>query len=166
MRLMALLSAPHWRAQYLNHHGVYNPMMVSNPSMLQSLLRTIKDEMDTAKALRRASLEAEHHRVEVRWQKNIRQERALGALPWGYCIDAPRVDGADKVRQRQNQDASSLLTQNPKLQNDHFCPIVVEGGPPCPQAQAGAARTGTVATPVPVCRRGRRRPHHQHCGLV
>jgi hypothetical protein len=36
----------------LNHYGVYDPAMVSNPSMLQSLSRTIKDEMDTAKASR------------------------------------------------------------------------------------------------------------------
>jgi hypothetical protein len=39
----------------LNHH----PLMVSNPSILQSLLRTIKAKMDTAKALRRASLKAQ-----------------------------------------------------------------------------------------------------------
>ncbi len=49
-----------------------------------------------------------------------------------------------------NQDACHLLTQNPRLQNDHFHPIVVEGGPPRPQAQAGAAHTGVVVTPIPV----------------
>ncbi len=134
----------------LNHHGVYDPMMVSNPSMLQSLSRTIKAKMDTAEALRRASLEVERLRVEARGCKNVRQEGALGALPQGYGVDAPRVAGADETHQRQNQDGSSLLAQNPRLQNDHFCPIAVEGGPPCPQAQAGAGRTGTVVTPVPV----------------
>ncbi len=118
----------------LNHYGVYDPMMVSNPSMLQSLSRTIKAEMHTAEASRRASLEAERLRAEARGRENIRQEGALGALPWGYSVDAPRVAGTEEARQRQNQDASSLLAQNPMSQNDHFRPIVVGGGPPCPQA--------------------------------
>jgi hypothetical protein len=126
----------------LNHHGVYDPMMVSNLSMLQSLSRIIKDEMDTAEASIRASLEAERLRIEARGRKNIRQEGALGALPRGYGVDAPHVAGADKARRCQNQDASSLLVQNPRLQNDHFHPIVVEGSPPCPQAQR-------FVTPVP-----------------
>ncbi len=73
-----------------------------------------------------------------------------GALPRGFGVDAPRVAGADKVCQRQNQDASNILAQNWRLQNDHFCPILVEGGPLCPQAQAVAAHTGAVVTPVPV----------------
>jgi hypothetical protein len=75
---------------------------------------------------------------------------ALGALPWGYGIDAPRVAGANEAPQRQNQDASSLLAHNRRSQNDHFRPIVVQGGLSHPQAQAGAARTGTIVTPVPV----------------
>jgi hypothetical protein len=83
------------------------------------------------------------------------RERALrgssGSLPWGYGIDALRVAGTNGERQRQNQDASNLLAPNLRSQNDHFFPIVVEGGLPCPQAQAGAACTGAVGTPVPVC---------------
>jgi hypothetical protein len=134
----------------LNHHGVYDPMMVSNPSMLQSLSRTIKAKIDTAEASRRASLEAKHLCVEARGHKNLRQEGALDALPWGYSIDAPCVAGADEACQRQNQDASSLLVQNPRSQNNHFHPIMVVGGPPCHQAQAGAGRTGMAVTPVPV----------------
>jgi hypothetical protein len=134
----------------LLHHGVYNPVVVSDPSMLQPLSRTIKDEMDMAEASRRASLEAKRLRVEVHERKNVRQEGALGALHWGYGVDAPRVAGANKARQRQNQDASNLLVQNPRLQNNHFRPIVAEGGPPCPQAQAGAAHTGSVVTPIPI----------------
>jgi hypothetical protein len=106
--------------------------------------------MDTAKALRRASLEAKRLRVEARGRKNVHQEGALAALPQGYGVDAPHVAGSNEMHQLQNQDASSLLAQNPRLQNNHFHPIVVEGGPPHPQAQAGAARTGTVVTPVPV----------------
>ncbi len=74
-----------------------------------------------------------------------------GSLPWGYGVDAPHVAGTNKAHQRQNQDASNLLAPNLRLQNDRFFPIVVEGGPPCPQAQAGAACTGVVGTPVPVC---------------
>jgi hypothetical protein len=137
----------------LNHHGVYNPMVVSNPSMLQTISRTIKAKMDTAEALtlRRASLEAEHLRIEARGRKNVHQEGAMGTLPRGYGIDALRVAWADKAYHRQNQDASSLLTQNPRLQNNHFRPIVVESGPPRPHAHAGVGRTGTVMTPLPVC---------------
>jgi hypothetical protein len=63
----------------LSNHGVYNPVMVSNPSMLQSLSRTIniKDEMDTAKASRRASLEAKHLHVVVLGRESVRQGGTL-----------------------------------------------------------------------------------------
>ncbi len=82
--------------------------------------------------------------------ENVHQEVALGAPSWGYGIDAPHVAGANEARQCQNQDASNPLAQNSRLQNDHICPIVVESGPSCPQAQAEAAHTGAVVTPVPV----------------
>jgi hypothetical protein len=107
--------------------------------------------MDTAMASRWASLEAKCLCVEACGHENVQQEGALGALPWGYGVDAPCVVGTNKARQHQSQDASNLLTPNLRLQNDHFYPIVVEGGLPCPQAQAGAASTGVVGTPVPVC---------------
>jgi hypothetical protein len=81
----------------------------------------------------------------------VHQEGARGALPWEYGVDAPCVAGTNKARQRQSQDASNLLAPNLRSQNDHFYSIVVEGGLPCPQAQAGAARTGAVGAPVPVC---------------
>jgi hypothetical protein len=48
-----------------------------------------------------------------------------------------------------NQDACNLLTQNPRSQNDHFCPILLVHVLPCLQAQAGAVHAKTVVTPVP-----------------
>ncbi len=47
----------------LLHHEVYNLVVVTNPSRLQSLSRNLKDEMDTAEAARRASLEGEEIRL-------------------------------------------------------------------------------------------------------
>ncbi len=89
----------------LNNYGVYDPAMVSNPSMLQSLSRTIKDEMDTAKASKWTSLEAKCLYIEACGHKNVHQEKALGAVPRGYGIDAPCVAGTNKACQRQSQDA-------------------------------------------------------------
>jgi hypothetical protein len=63
----------------LLHHGVYDPVVVTNPSKLQSLSRKLKEEMDTAKAARRASLEAKCCCVEVHGHKNVHQEGALVA---------------------------------------------------------------------------------------
>jgi hypothetical protein len=75
---------------------------------------------------------------------------ALGALPQGYGVEAPCVACAINERLRHNQDACNLLAQNPRLQNDHFRPIVLADILPHPQAQAGAVHTGMVVTPVPV----------------
>ena len=104
--------------------------------------------MDTAKAARRASLEAEHLRIEAHGLKKVRQEGALGALPQGYGIDASRVAGTNKAHQHQNQDTCNLLLQNPRLQNDHLHPIMVEGCLPHPRAQAGAAHMGRLLHPL------------------
>ncbi len=107
--------------------------------------------MDDAKAVRRAALNAKHIHQEAHQRKNVCEKGALGALPQGYGVGAPCEVGANKERQCHNQDACNPLAQNPRLQNNHFCPIVVAGIPPRPQAQAGAVHAGTVVTPVPVC---------------
>jgi hypothetical protein len=106
--------------------------------------------MDDAKAVRRAALNVERIHQEARQCKNMCQEGTLGALPQGYGIKAPRVAGSDKEWQRGNQDVCDLLAQNPRSQNDHFCPIILAGLPPHLKAQAGAVHAGMVVTPVPV----------------
>ncbi len=87
--------------------------------------------MDTAKAARRAALDAKHLRSEAQGCKYVHQEGALGALPQGYGVNILHVAGTDKVCQCQNQDACNLLAQIPRLQNGHSPPIVVEGSLPC-----------------------------------
>jgi hypothetical protein len=135
----------------LNFHGVYDPMVVTKPSRLQSAAKHLKQEMDDAKAVRRAALDTKRVCQEACQRENMRQEGALGALPQGYGIEAPCVAGTNNERLWRNQDACNLLAQNPRLQNDHFCPIVLAGVLPRPLAQAGAVHAGTVLTPVPVC---------------
>ncbi len=132
-------------------HGVYDPAVVTNSSRLQSVTKHLKQEMDDAKAERRAALDAKHAHQEACQCKNVCQEGALGALPKGYGIKAPQVAGANEERLRRSQDACNLLAQNPRSQNNHFHPIVLAGIPPCPQAQARAVCTGMVVTPIPVC---------------
>jgi hypothetical protein len=105
--------------------------------------------MDHAEAVRRAALDAERARQESCQHKNVCQEGALGALPQGYGVKAPRVAGINDERLCRNQDACNLLAQNPRSQNDHFRPIVLVDVPPRPQAQAGSVRAGMVVTPVP-----------------
>jgi hypothetical protein len=135
----------------LNFHGVYDPVVVTNPSRLQSITKHLKHEMDHAEAVRRAALNAERARQESHQRKNVCQEGALGALPQGYSVEqAPHVAGANDERLCHNQDACDLLAQNPRSQNDHFRPIVLADVPPRPQAQAGAVRAGMVVTPITV----------------
>jgi hypothetical protein len=135
----------------LNFHGVYDPTVVKNPSRLQSVAKHLKQEMDDAKAVRRAALDAERACKEARQHENMHQDGALGALPQGYGVKAPCVAGADEERLRCNQDVCNLLAQNPRLQNDHLCPIIFADVLPCPQAEAGAVCAGTVVTPISVC---------------
>jgi hypothetical protein len=106
--------------------------------------------MDDAKAVRRAALDSKLARQEVSQRKNVHQKGTLGALPQGYGIEARRVAGASEERLRRNQGACNLLAQNPRLQNDHFHPIVLAGILPRPQAQEEAVHAGTVVTLVPV----------------
>jgi hypothetical protein len=134
----------------MSFHGVYDPAVVTNPSRLQSAAKHLKQEMDDAKAMRRAALDTKCARQEVHQRKNVHQEGAHGALPQGYSIKAPHVAGANKEWLCHNQDACNLLAQNPRLQNDHFCPILLAGVPPHPQAQARAVCAGMVVTPVPI----------------
>jgi hypothetical protein len=122
----------------------YNPTVLTNPSRLQSTVKHLKDEMDAAEAERRAALEAERLRQEARQRENLRQETALGALPRGYGVDAPRVDGVVGERQRRDQGACDLLAQNHLSRNTHsFRPIVVREVPRL--GEAGRP----VVTPVP-----------------
>ena len=102
----------------LGVYGVYDPTVVTNPSRLQTIARHLKDEMDDAKAARRAALDAERLRQEARQRQNVRQEGALGAIPQGYGVDAPRVAGANEEMQRHFQQAADLLAQNPRSQNN------------------------------------------------
>jgi hypothetical protein len=106
----------------LNFHGVYDPAVVTNPSRLQSTAKHLKHEMDHAKTVRRAALNAERAHQESRQHKNVHQEGALGALPQGDSVIAPRVAGANNERLHCNQDVCNLLAQSPRLQNDHFRP--------------------------------------------
>jgi hypothetical protein len=116
----------------LTFHGEYNPEVQMNLSQLGLIVKHLKEEMHAAKAARRRSgLDAECRCIEGGGRENVRQEGTLGALHQGYGIKAPRVAGADEVCQLQNQDACNLLACNPRLQNNHFRPIVVEGGLPC-----------------------------------
>jgi hypothetical protein len=99
--------------------------------------------MHTAKAARRATLDAEHlHQCAHGWE-NLCQEGTFGALPQRCGAKAPCVAGVNKACQHQNQDACDFLACNPRLQNNHFCPILAEGDPPCPHDR-------TVVTPIPV----------------
>jgi hypothetical protein len=104
--------------------------------------------MDHAKAVRRPALDAECARQESPQRKNVCQEGALGALPQGYGAKDPCVAGANDEWLCHNQDACNLLAQNPRSQNDHFCPIVLADVPPHPQTQAGAVHAGMVVTPI------------------
>jgi hypothetical protein len=133
----------------LNFHGVYDPTAVTNPSRLQSTAKQFKNEMDHAKAVRRAALNAECARQESCQRKNVRQEGALGALSQGYGVVAPHVAGAKDELLHRNQDACDLLAQNPRSKNDHFRPIFLVDVPPRVQAQPGAVHAGMVVTPVP-----------------
>jgi hypothetical protein len=65
----------------LNFHGVYDPGVVTIPSRIQSAAKHLIQEMDDARAVRRAALDAKRIRQEARQRKNVRQEGALGALP-------------------------------------------------------------------------------------
>ncbi len=129
----------------LSFHGVYDPAVVTNPSRLQSAAKHLKQEMDDAKVVGRAALDAKRARQEARQCKNMHQEGALGALPQGYGVEAPCAAGANNKRPHRNQDACNLLAQNPRLQNNHFRPIVLAGIPPRPQAQASASATASTA---------------------
>jgi hypothetical protein len=131
----------------LGVYGVYDPTVVTNPSRLQTIARHLKDEMDDAKAARRAALDAERLRQEARQRQNVRQEGALGAIPQGYGVDAPRVAGANEEMQRHFQQAADLLAQNPRSQNNHFRPVVPEE-PPRGGDEDSHARM--VVTPIPV----------------
>ena len=46
----------------LGVYGIYDPVVVMNPSQLQSLAKHTNDEMDAAEAEHRAALDAEHIR--------------------------------------------------------------------------------------------------------
>jgi hypothetical protein len=127
----------------LTFHGEFDPKVWTNQSQLELIVKQLKEEMHATKAARVYGLDAKRLRVEARGRKNVRHEGAPGALPQGYGIEALHVAGADEARWLQNQDACNLLARNPRLQNSHFCPIMVEGGPPCP-------RNRMVVTPVPV----------------
>jgi hypothetical protein len=133
----------------LNFHGVYDSAEVTNPSRLQSAAKHLKHEMDHAKAVSRAALDAKRACQESHQRENVCQEGALGALPQGYGIKAPCVAGANDELLHRNQDACNLIAKNPRSQNDHFCPIVLVDVPPCLQAQAGAVRARMVVTPIP-----------------
>jgi hypothetical protein len=61
----------------LNFHGVYDPAVVRNPSRLQSTAKHLKQEMDDAKAVRRAALNAKHLYQEVHQHENVRQRVLL-----------------------------------------------------------------------------------------
>jgi hypothetical protein len=102
--------------------------------------------MHPAEAARRAALDAKRFHQEVHGCKNVRQEGALGALPQGYGVEASRVASANEAHQLQNQDACNLLACNPRLQNNHFCPIVVEGDPHRPHNRMVV----TPVSPIPV----------------
>ena len=130
----------------LGVYGIYDPAVVTNPSRLQTIAKHLKDEMDDAEAARRAALDAERLRQEARQRQNVRQEGALGAIPQGYGVVAPRVAGANEEMQRHFQQAADLLAQNPRSQNNHFRPVVPEE-PPRGGDENGRART--VVTPVP-----------------
>jgi hypothetical protein len=53
-------------------------------------------------------------------------------LPEGTGVDAPHVRGANPLRQQELQDACSILAQNPRSTNSHFCPVVTGGHSPHP----------------------------------
>ncbi len=82
---------------------------MTNPSRLQSAAKHLKHEMDHAKAVRRAALDAERACQEPGQHKNVHQKGALGALPQGYGVKAPHVAGANNERLCHNQDVCNLL---------------------------------------------------------
>ena len=53
-------------------------------------------------------------------------------LPEGTGVDAPHVCGALPSHQQELQDACTILAQNPRSTNSHFCPVVPGGHSPCP----------------------------------
>jgi hypothetical protein len=124
----------------LNHHGTYDPTIVTNPTQLP---KEIKEEMDAAMAARQAAADASRLIRDERAAENVRQEGAFGAIPRGYGVDAPHVPGANQARQCRNQVACDLLAQNPRSQNDHLRPIVPFDGP-APTARGGEG----VVTPI------------------
>ena len=96
--------------------------MVTNPFHLQSLTKLAKDEMDAAKADCRAAQDAERLHQEAHQCANVCQEGALGALPRGYGIAAPRVAGPRRSSSTKIS-MTNLLVQNSRLQNNLFLPF-------------------------------------------
>jgi hypothetical protein len=139
----------------LNFRGVYDLAVVTNPSRLQSMAKHLKNEMDHAKTVRSAALDAKHSRQESRQHKNVRQEGALGALPQGYGVKPPRVAGTNDELLLRNQDACDLLAQIPRSQNDHFRPIVLVSSRCCPRRDGGNSCSCTRGG-----RRGQLTPRH------
>ena len=112
--------------------------------------------MDTAMAARQAAADTSHLTREEQAAENVRQEGAFGAIPQGYGVNAPHVPGANQARQRQNQVACNLLTQNLTSQNDHLQPIIPFDGP-APPASVGKG----VVTPIQAARgAGGEQPAH------
>ncbi len=85
-----------------------------NLSLLELIVKQLKEEMHATKAARVSGLDAKRLRVEACGHENVRQEGSLGALPQGYGIKAPHVAGANEARRLQKQDACSLLACNPR----------------------------------------------------
>ena len=91
-------------------HGVFDPVVVTNPSRLQSLAKHTKEEMDSSEAVRKAAIHEERILQEARQRENVHQEGALGTIPQGHGIVPPRVAGANEEEQRQNQHAAKTTT--------------------------------------------------------
>ncbi len=64
---------------------------------------------------------------------------ALGMLPEGTGVDTLHVHGANPLHQQELQDACSVLAQNPRSTNSHFCPVVPGCHSPCPLVSPAVA---------------------------
>jgi hypothetical protein len=62
----------------LGVHGVFDPVVVTNPSRYQSLAKHANEEMDSSEAACRAAINAEHILQEACQCENVHQEGTLG----------------------------------------------------------------------------------------
>jgi hypothetical protein len=117
----------------LCHYGEFGTIENPYPSTIQALARRLSSEAAVATLEDRQHRDADTRRVQARSLENDYQEGALGMLPEGIGVDAPRVRGAPPLRQQELQDACAILAQNPRSTNSHFRPVVPGGRhSPCP----------------------------------